>query len=310
MAEPQLIIVLGPTCVGKSRISMEIAKKFSGEIINCDSMQVYQGFDIGTAKVTPSQRKEVRHHLLDIVNYKNQFTAADFVKFATQAIEDILARKKLPIIVGGTGLYLKALLEGLFPGPGRDEELREQLKKEACQKGLEFLVNKLKEIDPEYYQKIGKNDKIRIIRALEVYYLTKKPMSEHFQNTRSAINNFCKIKIGLILDRAELYQRINQRVEKMFSSGLITEVQELLKRGVEPQSPPFRALGYKYALEVVKGEMSEKTAISLTQKDTRRYAKRQITWFKKDKGIDWFSPYELDKIFNFIENKLKWKKLS
>ncbi len=295
---------MGPTCTGKSALGIEVAKKFNGEIINCDSMQVYKGFDIGTDKVPPTLRKEVKHHLLDIADHTQQFTAADFAKLAKQAIDDISSRGKLPIVVGGTGLYIRALLNGIFPGPGRDETIRAKLKKEAKEKGLNYLRKKLEEIDPAYAQIIGENDEMRIIRALEVYYLTGKPISEHFKNTHSQVNNFHKIKIGLILDRKELYRRINERVERMFTSGMVNEVKKLLEQGVDPQSPPFKALGYKYALKVAQGKMSEKEAISLTQKETRRYAKRQIIWFRKDKDIKWFSSYEKEKIFNFIEKEL------
>jgi len=310
MTDKKLVVILGPTCTGKSALGIEIAKKFDGEIINCDSMQVYKGFDIGTDKVPPSLRKEVRHHLLDILDHTQQFTAADFARLAKKAIDDIISRRKLPIIVGGTGLYIRALLNGIFPGPGRDEKLRAKLKKEAREKGISYLREKLEEIDPVYARIIGENDEMRIIRALEVYYLTGKPISEHFKNTRSELNDFHKIKIGLILERKELYRRINERVERMFASGMVEEVKELLKKGVSPDSPPFRALGYKYALKVAQGKMSEKKAILLTQRDTRRYAKRQIIWFRKEKDINWFFSYERDKIFSFLEKELKWKELS
>ncbi len=310
MIEKKLVVVLGPTCTGKSALGIEIAKKFDGEIINCDSMQVYKGFDIGTDKVPPSLRNEVKHHLLDILDHTQQFTAADFARLAKEAIDDITLRGKLPIVVGGTGLYIRALLNGIFPGPGRNDELRAKLKKEAKEKGIPYLREKLEKIDPIYSRIIGENDKMRIIRALEVYYLTGKPISEHFKNTRSELNNFHKIKIGLILERKELYRRINERVERMYASGMVDEVKRLLEQGVNLNSPPFRALGYKYALKVALGRMSEKEAILLTQRETRRYAKRQIIWFKKEKDINWFSPYEREKIFNFLERELKWKELS
>ncbi|MCP2605878.1 tRNA (adenosine(37)-N6)-dimethylallyltransferase MiaA, partial [Candidatus Aminicenantes bacterium AC-335-O07] len=297
-------VVLGPTCTGKSALGIEIAKKFNGEIINCDSMQVYKGFDIGTDKVPPALRKEVRHHLLDILDHTQQFTAADFARLANKTISDILSREKLPIIVGGTGLYIRALLNGIFPGPGRNEELRAKLKKEVKEKGISYLRKELERIDPVYARIIGKNDEMRIIRALEVFYLTGKPISEHFKNTHSELHDFHKIKIGLILDRKELYKRINERVERMYTSGMVSEVKKLLEQGINPESPPFRALGYKYALLVAQGEMSEKEAILLTQRDTRRYAKRQIIWFKKEKDIHWFSPYEKEKIFDFLRKEL------
>lgn len=274
-------------------------------IINCDSMQVYKGFDIGTDKLPPEKRENIPHYLLDIVTPDTQFTAADFAKRALEAISIILKKKRLPIIVGGTGLYLKALLDGLFPGPGRDSSLRQKLEKKAEEKGLGSLRKKLREVDPDYSQKIGQKDKMRIIRALEVFYLTEKPISEHFRNTSSFIKDFNIIKIGLKLNRRELYKRIEERVDKMFKRGIINEVEGLLKNGVNKNSPPFRALGYKYVFKFLKKEMQLEEAISLTKRDTRRYAKRQLTWFKKMEGIQWFSPYDFLSLASFVEKNLE-----
>lgn len=303
--EKNLVIILGPTGVGKSATSIKLAKKLGGEIINCDSMQVYRGFDIGTDKLTPDEREDIPHHLLDIADAGTQFTAADFAKLALKAINLILKKKKLPIIVGGTGLYLKALLDGLFPGPSGSSRLRFKLEKEAQEKGLESLAEKLKKIDPEYYQLIGRNDKMRIIRALEVYELTKKPISEQFLNTKSYLEGLHIIKIGLTLTRSDLYKRIEERVDKMFKKGIIKEVESLLERGVDETSPPFRALGYKYVLKYLKEEMSLEEAISLTKRDTRRYAKRQLTWFRKMEGIHWFSPFDFSSLASYVEKQLQ-----
>jgi len=285
--------------------SIKLAKKFKGMIINCDSMQVYKGFDIGTDKLLPEERENIPHYLLDIVDSDTQFTAADFAKQAFAAIDMILKKKRLPIIVGGTGLYLKALLNGLFPGPGRDSSLRQKLEKKAAKKGLASLKKKLKEVDPVYAQKIGNNDKMRIIRALEVFYLSQKPISEHFRNTRSSLQDFNIIKIGLRLNRKELYRRIEERVDKMFKRGIIKEVEKLLKNGVNENSPPFRALGYKYVLKFLKKEMPIAEAIQLTKRDTRHYAKRQLTWFKKMEGIQWFSPYDFPALAAYVEKNLR-----
>jgi tRNA dimethylallyltransferase len=298
-------VILGPTGVGKSISAIELSKKLKGEIINCDSMQVYKEFNIGTDKIPLEKRENIPHHLLDIVDPNAQFTAADFAKHALKAIDLILKKNKLPIIVGGTGLYLKALLEGLFPGPGRDSSLRQKLEKKAEEKGLESLSQKLKEVDPVYSQKIGKNDKMRIIRALEVFYLTQRPFSEHFKNTKSRVKDFNVIKIGLKLNRKELYRRIEERVDKMFKSGIINEVEELLKKGVEENSPPFRALGYKYVLRFLKREMSVEEAMALTKRDTRHYAKRQLTWFRKMEGIQWFSPFDFPSLLAYLEKNLR-----
>jgi len=273
--------------VGKSAAGVYLARRFGGEIINCDSMQVYRGFDIGTDKPTPEMRKLVPHHLLDIIEASDQFTAADFVRGALAALRLIEERGGLPFIVGGTGLYLKALLDGLFPGPGRDEELRRELEREVQEKGLQSLRRKLEEVDPRYARLIGENDKVRIIRALEVFYLTRKPISVHFESTRSEVSDFHLLKIGLQLERKELYRMIEERVDRMFQRGIVAEVRNLLAAGVEESAPPFRALGYKHVLASLKGTMSLDEAARLTKQDTRHYAKRQISWFRKMAGVNW-----------------------
>jgi len=303
--EKNLVIVLGPTCVGKSATSIKLAKKIGGEIINCDSMQVYKGFDIGTDKIPLEKRENIPHHLLDAVSPLTQFTAADFCRLALEAVKSIINNKKVPLVVGGTGLYLKALLDGLFPEGTPNPSLRLKLEREAEEKGLESLREKLMEVDPVSCQKIGKNDKIRIIRALEVFDSTQKPLSEHFLNTKSFVGDFNIIKIGLKLDRKELYRRIEERVDKMFSRGIINEVQNLLQNGVSEDSPPFRAFGYKHILKFLKKEMTLDKALALTKKDTRHYAKRQMTWFRKMKGIKWFSPDDFPSILEYVEKNLK-----
>lgn len=297
--------MLGPTSVGKSATAIKIAHKFNGEIINCDSMQVYRGFDIGTDKVPLHIRKIIPHHLLDIVEPSVQFTAADFVQRALDAVHSILNRKKLPLIVGGTGLYLKALLDGLFPEGKSNPEIRRELEKKASEKGLEYLRKKLSEADPVYCQKIGKNDKIRIIRALEVYCTTRKPISEHFQNTRSFVKDFHTLKIGLKLKKDVLYRKIEERVDKMFEKGIVEETRNLLASGVSEDSPPFRALGYKHVIKFLKNELTLEQAVHLTKKDTRHYAKRQMTWFRKMEGIQWFYPHRFSSIVEYINTDLK-----
>ncbi len=300
-----LIIVLGPTGVGKSAIALRLAKEFNGEVINCDSMQVYKGFDIGTDKVPIEQRTTILHHLIDIVDASKQFTAADFVKHALAAIGSIEKKQKTPIIAGGTGLYLKALLNGLFPEGEKDPAIRSRLEQQAKYKGLESLWRDLLKIDPVYAKKIGETDKIRIIRALEVFYATKKPISEHFANTRSFVDDFFILKIGLKLERNVLYKKIEDRVDRIFERGIVKEVQGLLANGIEPSSPPFRALGYQQVLKHLRGEISIGEAIDMTKKETRHYAKRQMTWFRKMSGICWFAPDDIFSIFEFVKNGLK-----
>jgi tRNA dimethylallyltransferase len=299
-----LIIILGPTGVGKSAAGIYLAQKFNGEIISCDSMQVYKGFDIGTDKPTPAMRRKIPHHLLDIIDSSAQFTAADFVKEALAAVQKVERRARLPFIVGGTGLYIKALLDGLFPGPGKDAALREQLEREAREAGWGSLRKKLEAVDPAYARLTGERDKVRIIRALEVYYLTGKPISLHFLNTKPSVSDFHLLKIGLQLEREELYKRIEERVERMFKNGIVEEVQGLLAKGVGESAPPFRALGYKHVLRFLKKQVSFEEAVALTKRDTRHYAKRQVTWFKKTAGVNWFLAEDYAALSRFIEANL------
>lgn len=267
-------------------------------------MQVYRGFDIGTDKIPPEKRENIPHHLLDILDSADQFTAAEFAQRAVNTIHLIRKNDKLPIIAGGTGLYIKALIEGLFPEDAKDPRLRRKLEEEALEKGLETLWERLREIDPEYGELVGKNDRIRIIRALEVYTATGKPISEHFLSTKPYLRDFNIIQIGLKLERKELYERIEARVEMMFEKGIVAEVENLLSSGVDENAPPFRALGYKHVLLFLQGEISLVEAIDLTKRDTRHYAKRQMTWFNKRKGIQWFDAHEFPEISAFVAKRL------
>jgi tRNA dimethylallyltransferase len=303
--ENNLVIILGPTGVGKSATAIKLGKLFDGEIINCDSMQVYRGFDIGTDKSLPEKRESIPHHLIDIADATNQFTAAEFVKLALKASKEILSRQHLPIIAGGTGLYIKAFLDGLFPEERKDLSVRKKLEEEAQEKGLEFLRERLMEADPTYARKIGKNDRIRIIRALEVYTTTKKPLSAHFLDTSSPAQDFFIIKIGLKLERSVLYKKIEDRVDEMFDKGIVEETQNLLKQGVQENSPPFRALGYKQVLKYLRGDITLQEAVEQTKKETRHYAKRQMTWFRKMKGIQWYSPDDFRSISQYVKNNMR-----
>ena len=287
---PPLVIVLGPTAVGKSRVAVDLALRFGGEIISGDSIQVYRGFDIGTDKPGPAERRGVPHHLIDIADPEAQYTAADFVRDALASARDIGSRGRLPIVTGGTGLYLKALVDGLFPGPGRDPALRAALEAEARENGLEALFRRLEQADPDYARKVRSRDRVRIIRALEVLEATGKPMSEHFRDTRSPVAGRALVRIGLTLDRAALCRRIEERVDRMFARGLVEEVRGLLARGVSAAAPAFRALGYRHVVRHLAGEIGLEEAAALTKIETRQYAKRQMTWFRKMAGVAWFSP--------------------
>jgi tRNA dimethylallyltransferase len=289
-----LAFIVGPTGAGKSAVALRLAERFDGEIVSCDSMQVYRGFDIGTDKPSPEERARVPHHLIDVVDAGTQFNAADFAAGALEAIEAARGRGRLPLVAGGTGLYFKALEEGLFPGPGRDEALRLALDAEARERGPEALWERLAAVDPEYARRTGRRDRVRIVRALEVQALTGRPLSAHFRDTESRLGGVRPVKIGLDRPRAVLYRRIEERVDRMFERGLIEETRALLARGVPDSAPPFKALGYKHVLRVLRGEIAQPEAAALTKIDTRHYAKRQMTWFRKMAGIRWLDPEETD----------------
>jgi tRNA dimethylallyltransferase len=300
-----IVIVLGPTAVGKSRVAVDLALRFGGEVISGDSIQVYRGFDIGTDKPTAASRRGVRHHLIDVVGPEVQFTAADFVREALAAAGEIASRGHLPLIAGGTGLYIKALVDGLFPGPGRDAALRASLEAMAREEGLDSLFRRLQAVDPEYARKVRSRDRVRIIRALEVHAATGQPMSEHFLRTESPVKGRNVLRLGLRLERDALYRRIDDRVERMFERGLVEEVRGLLERGVAEDAPPFRALGYGHVLRLLRGEIGREEAVASTKNDTRHYAKRQATWFRKMAGVAWFSPDDGPALEEYVQNHLQ-----
>ncbi len=295
-----MISILGPTAVGKSKLAVEIAKKINGEIISADSMQVYRGMDIGTAKPTLKECQEIPHHLIDIRNPDEEWTVSDFVEQTNKLTSEIEKRSKTPIIVGGTGLYLWALLEGYsFPMAPADKEIRGKLEKLP----LSTLYAQLTTIDPEAAKKIHPNDKKRIIRALEVYELTGEPISKlqenRTQNTEHRTQD--TILIGLILPREELHLRINKRVDQMIAEGLIDEVKGLLAKGYSKDLPSFQALGYKEAVNYLDGKWSKEEMITELKKRTRNFAKRQMTWFKRFKNVKWFeAPVDTQLILDYI----------
>ena len=300
----RLVIILGPTGVGKSEAAIRLALRFGGEIINADSMQVYTGFDIGTAKPSSENRRRVPHHLLDIVDPTVQFTAAEFAARAADAVRLIQERGRLPLVVGGTGLYLRSLVDGLFPGPGCDPAVRARLEREVRTSGLDSLRKELERVDPVYAGLIGPRDKVRIVRALEVYSLTRRPISEHFSKTRPPLEGWLPVKIGLSLDRPVLYKRIEERVDRMFHDGLVEEVRSLLGRGIPESAPPFRALGYRHVVRSVRGEIPLEEAARLTKLDTRHFAKRQMTWFRKMAGVTWLAADDLAGLAARLEAEL------
>ncbi len=295
----KVLAIGGPTCTGKSDLGLMAGKKFGGEIVNGDSMQVYRYFDIGTAKPSADARLAVPHHLVDVVAPDEEFNAAEFRSKADRAIGDIASRGKLPIIVGGTGLYLRALFYGLFPAK-KDVKLREGLNAEYGQDPVAFY-ERLKGVDREYAMRISFRDRIRSVRAMEVYLLEGRPFSELEKDHGFREPRYDLCMIGLTGPRDELYRRINARVIAMLEAGLVDEVRSILKRGYTDRAKPFSSIGYREVLLYLNGSIGYEDMIKDIQKNTRHYAKRQFTWFAKEKDIQWFNyPADVDRIFEMI----------
>ena len=283
----RIMFLVGPTAVGKSAVSVELALMIGAEIISCDSMQVYKGMDIGTAKPSPATRRRVRHHLIDIAGLDEEFSAARFREAAISAMEDILRRNKLPLFTGGTGLYIRSLLDGLCRAPSGDERLRACLKAEAEKNGKESLFRRLKEVDPKSAARIHPHDERRIIRALEVFELTNISLSRfHAERQTESLDACYQVDFfGLTMAKAFLHSRIECRVDEMFAAGFVPEVRELVKSGMGKTAG--QALGYKEVIGFLEGKHSLAEAKALIKRNTRRYAKRQWTWFKKERRIKW-----------------------
>lgn len=282
-----LIVVVGPTAVGKSELSIELALKLNGEIISADSVQLYKYFNIGTAKLTKEEQKGVPHHLLDVLEPDEEFSVAQFQMLARNKINEIIERGKLPFLVGGTGLYIQAVIDPYeFPEIRGFQELREKYKKLKEKGNNDKLLEELKRVDPVTAERLHPNDSKRIIRALEVYYLTGRPISLYQKKQFKSLYDL--VMIGLTRNRSELYRRIEERVDKMYSTGLVNEVKSLLKKGYRSDLKPFQSLGYKQVVSFLKGDIDLEAAISQTKKATKNYAKRQLTWFRRDPRIHWF----------------------
>ncbi len=293
----KLLIICGPTASGKSDLALRLANELDAEIINADSMQIYRGMDIGTAKPTPEQRRETPHHLIDVADPDQPFSAADFASAADAAIREISAQGKRIIVVGGTGLYIRALLKGLVDSPSGAGEIRQALQQEARDLGNEAMLEKLRLVDPELAGRIHPNNLVRIIRALEVHRLTGVTLSHYQQDHGFSAKRYESLQIGIRVERQELYQRIETRVDRMLEQGLLEEVRHLLAGGYGPESKAMRAIGYKEAVAFLSGEYSLEEAALLIKRDTRRYAKRQLTWFNADPEIIWLEyPEKFDTI--------------
>ncbi len=280
------LAIVGPTASGKTKLSIIVAEKINGEIISADSRQIYKYMDIGTAKPSKEYREKIKHYFIDELNPDEEFNAGVFGKRGREIIEDIFSRGKVPIIVGGSGLYIKMLIDGFFEGPGADWELREILYDKAKKLGVDILYEELKRVDPESAQKIHPNNLKRVIRALEIYYLTGKPISQLQKESKPKIN-FQTVQIGLNWDRKKLYNRIEERVDQMIRDGLIEEVKHLRELGYDKNLNALQTVGYKEVFDYLDGLITHDQMIYLIKRNSRRYAKRQLTWFRQDKRIIW-----------------------
>ena len=290
-ALPRLVVILGPTASGKSELGIRLAEKMGGEILVCDSTQVYRHFDIGTAKVPLEERRGIPHHLIDLVEPEEVFTAGDYRRHALEVLEDVRGRRKMPILTAGTGLYLRALLEGLADAPARSEELREHLRKRAKEHGAEYLHRLLTRLDRETAGRIAPRDIQKIIRAIEIRVLAGKGVADVHRAGRAALQGYDVRKIGLLPPRPALYSRIEARVISMIEAGWFDEVRRLIAAGVPPDAKPFQFIGYAELRACLEGSLAQDAAIKQIQQSTRQFAKRQITWFRKEKHVQWLTGF-------------------
>ena len=300
----KLLCLLGPTAVGKTEIAIQLAQSLNAEIISVDSRQIYRQMDIGTAKPTAEEQQAARHHLIDCVDISQPFSVADYQFLADTAIADIQNRGKRVLLVGGAGLYFRAIVDGLFEGPGADPALRKRLEGEAAQFGVDALHKQLQTYDPESAERIHPNNLIRVIRALEVYELTGTPMSELQQQWHPEKQRYPFIAFGLTMPRALLYRRIEQRVDVMLANGLIAEVESLLRADYARDSVALQSFGYRELIAYLDGDCTYMEAISQLKQNTRRFAKRQLTWFRKDTRVEWLDRESTSDVISHILKKI------
>ena len=285
----RLLAVLGPTATGKCSLAIAMAERFGGEIINCDSTAVYQGFDIGTDKVPAHEQRGIPHHLIDVVEPTAEYTAAAYARDAARVIDEVLARGRVPILAGGTGFYFRALTRGLFPGPGKSETLRDKLGRIADRRGVEFLWRMVRRVDPPSAERIQPRDRKRLIRALEVYFQTGKPLTAHFAETVSPLAADIEVvAIALRMDAALLAERLARRVDAQFAAGLLDEVNGLIAHGVPLTARPFGGLVYRQVVDLLTGVRDLQATRDLIVQENRRYARRQLIWFRKEPNLTWF----------------------
>ena len=318
-SNPTLLVLCGPTAVGKTELSLQIAERFSCEIIGVDSMQVYRHMDIGTAKPTLAERSRIPHYLIDIVDPDQDYTLGTFIRDAEAAIKTICSHENIPLLTGGTGLYYKGLLNGVFDEnicklegetateQKRRESIKLEIKERLAEGGSIKLHNELREIDPDSAQRIHPNDAQRILRGLEIYYCTGIPWSKHLANQSEKNMGYRVLKIGLTRPRKELYARIDQRAQQMAELGLLTEVKNLLAKGFDNKLKSMQSIGYRHIINFIEGKWSWEQTIELLARDTRHYAKRQYTWFNNDPEIKWYDVREKERIFQKIEQFLMQK---
>ena len=297
----KVIVVCGPTGIGKTAVGIELAGKVGGEIISADSMQIYRYMDIGTAKPTPKEQAQIVHHMIDIVDPDEDFDAAQFLSRARAIIAELDSRGRIPFVVGGTGLYIKALLHGMFQPESFGSEVRNRLKKEADEYGCHLLYDRLKKCDPESAGRLHPNDTYRIIRALEVFESTGKTIGAFHRNHDFADEPYRVLKIGLTVDRQTLYHRIDHRVDAMIDAGLVYEVHRLLEMGFAPDLKSMQSIGYRHMIDFIGGHLPWDESVRTLKRDTRRYAKRQLTWFGADPTITWHTSAQVKDIISAVE---------
>ena len=301
--------MLGPTASGKSALGLALAERYGGEILNCDSTAVYRGFDIGTDKLSAGQRRGIPHHLIDIAEPTEVYTAAQFARDAERTIRDVHARGRVPMLVGGTGFYYRALTRGLFPGPGADDDLRARLDRIADRRGAERLHRLLQRVDAASAARIMPRDRQRLVRALEVYLKTGRPLTAHFAETRSPIADCDVVAVALRIPAALTAERVARRVDDQFARGIVGEVQGLLARGVPAAARPFGGLVYRQVMEMLRGERDERATRDLIVQENRRYARRQLIWFRKEPNLIWFDgpgeqPSTIERVVDALRDRV------